>query len=135
MPRPALVLLVDDDADFLEMERAIFEAEGYRVASCPDPGAALRLLESAAADELPGLVVCDLMMSALDSGFSFAAALKADARWSGIPVIIVSAIAGQKGFDFHPRTAEDLAAMHADAFFDKPVQPPALVAKVKELLR
>jgi DNA-binding response OmpR family regulator len=31
-------------------------------------------------------------------------------------------------------TAEDLAAMHADAYFDKPVPPQALLAKVQELL-
>ena len=49
-------------------------------------------------------------------------------------MIIVSAVASQKGFDFQPRTAADLAAMGADAFFDKPVAPQVLLAKVKELL-
>ena len=74
------------------------------------------------------------MMSALDSGFTFARALKADPRLAGLPVIIVSAVSSQKGFDFSPRTADDLAAMGADAFFDKPVAPEALLDKVKELL-
>ncbi len=134
MPAPARVLLVDDDPDFLEMERAIFEGEGYEVTGFSDPKAALAALEAAAEAERPGLVVCDLMMRALDSGFSFAGALKADQRFCRIPIIIVSAIASQKGFDFHPRTAEDLAAMHAEAFFDKPVQPRALIARAQELL-
>jgi hypothetical protein len=43
-------------------------------------------------------------------------------------------VASQKGFDFRPRSPADLAAMHADAFFDKPVDPAALLAKVEELL-
>lgn len=130
-----LVYLVDDDADFLELERSIFEARGCRVTAFSDPQAVMRALEAAGPADRPGLVVCDLMMSALDSGFSLARAVKNDAGSRGIPVIIVSAIASQKGFDFRPRTAEDLAAMNADAFFDKPVQPQALLARAEELLR
>jgi CheY-like chemotaxis protein len=132
--RGALIILLDDDADFLELERKIFEARGHEVTSFSDPQAALTALASGLAAGRPALIVCDLMMAALDSGFSFARAVKADLRLRGIPIIIVSAIASQKGFDFHPRTAEDLAAMNADAFFDKPVQPQALLAKAEELL-
>ena len=51
-----------------------------------------------------------------------------------MPVILVTAVSVQRGFDFRPRGAADLAAMHADAYFDKPVDPAALTAKVAELL-
>jgi CheY-like chemotaxis protein len=80
-------------------------------------------------------VVTDLMMKALDSGFSFARTLKSDPRFATIPVVIVTAVSSQKGFDFHPKSPADLKAMNADAFFDKPVSPEALLAKVKELLK
>ena len=132
-PRDALVLLLDDDADFLDLERRIFEEGGYAVACHSDPQSALAALGATR----PGrrvLVVCDLMMRALDAGFSFARTVKTDGRFADVPVVIVSAISSQKGFDFHPRTPADLAAMHADAFFDKPVQPRALLAKAAELL-
>ncbi len=128
------ILLVDDDKDFLEMERRILESRGYRVACFSDTQAALAALNAGPQPVKPALVVTDLMMTALDSGFTFARALKADPRTAGLPVIIVSAVSSQKGFDFRPRTAADLAAMDADAFFDKPVAPEALLAKVKELL-
>ena len=49
-------------------------------------------------------------------------------------MILVTAAASQRGFDFSPRGREDLAAMNADAFFDKPVAPRPLIAKVQELL-
>jgi CheY-like chemotaxis protein len=130
----AMIFLVDDDADFLEMERNIFEARGYTVSCFCDPRTALAALEATATGERPALVVCDLMMSTLDSGFFLSRTLKSNPLFNGIPVIIVSAVASQKGFDFHPRTAEDLAAMHADAFFDKPVKPQELLAKAEELL-
>ncbi len=128
-----LIVLVDDDRDFLDLERRIVESGGYRAASYSDPRAALAAMTDPA--DRPALLITDLMMSALDAGFSLARAVKADPRCAGIPVIIVSAVANQKGFDFHPRSAADLAAMSADAYFDKPVSPPVLLARVKELLR
>jgi CheY-like chemotaxis protein len=134
MAKPATILLVDDDKDFLELERRILESRGYKVISFSDTQAALDALGAAGPAETPVLVVTDLMMKALDSGFTFARALKADPRTAALPVIIVSAVSSQKGFDFRPRTDSDLAAMGANAFFDKPVAPEALLAKVKELL-
>jgi two-component system alkaline phosphatase synthesis response regulator PhoP len=123
-----LILLVDDDRDFLEQNRGVLAAAGYRVSCFSDPQEALRAAEG----ERPDLVISDLMMKALDSGFSLARELKS--RWAGIPVILVTAAASQRGFNFSPRGREDLAAMNAEAFFDKPVDPAALIAKVKELL-
>ena len=125
---PRSILLVDDDRDFLEMNRGVLEARGYRVRCASDPKAAL----VAAAAERPDLVVTDLMMDRLDAGFSLARGLKE--RFPGLPVILVTAVSVQRGYDFRPRGEPDLAAMHADAYFDKPVEPGALTAKVAELL-
>ena len=130
----ARIFIVDDDPDFLELQERILSSQGYQVTSFADPEKALAALRGAEPAALPGLVVTDLMMSALDSGFSLARAMKAEPRLSKIPVIIVSAVSRQKGFDFHPRSAADLAAMNAEAFFDKPVSPQAFLARVKELL-
>jgi chemosensory pili system protein ChpA (sensor histidine kinase/response regulator) len=128
------IFIVDDDRDFLELQERILTSQGYRVTCFSNPDAALAALRAADPAGLPGLLVTDLMMSALDSGFSLARAMKADPRLARIPVIIVSAVASQKGFDFRPRTAADLQAMHAEAFFDKPVSPQAFLARVQELL-
>jgi len=131
MPEPPpLILLVDDDLDFVEMNRRVLEAVGYRARAAHDPDEALKHM---AADP-PDLVVTDLMMKDLDSGFAFSRRIKQDPRLAHVPVIIVTSVSIQLGFDFHPRTPDDLAAMHADAFFDKPVAPRVLLEKVKELL-
>ncbi len=124
-----LILLVDDDPDFLEQNRGVLAACGFRVSCFSDPQEAL----AAAGRERPDLAISDLMMKALDSGFSLARELKA--RYPGLPVILVTAASSQRGFNFSPRGPEDLAAMKAEAFFDKPVSPAALIAKVRELLR
>jgi two-component system response regulator GlrR len=122
------ILLVDDDRDFLEMNRSVLEARGYRVRCAADPRTAL----AAAQSERPDLVVTDLMMDRLDAGFSLARSLKE--RFADLPIVLVTAASVQRGFDFRPRGAVDLAAMHADAYFDKPVDPVALMARIAELL-
>jgi CheY-like chemotaxis protein len=134
MPAPPIIVLVDDDRDFLEMNASILSSRGYTVRGFANPGEALAAIRAAGPDGRPSLVITDLMMSALDSGFSLARALHTDPLFAGVPIIIISAVASQKGFDFRPRTPADLAAMHADAFFDKPVDPARLLAKVEELL-
>ncbi len=129
-----LVFLVDDDRDFLEMERTILTAGGYRTRCFSGSGEAYAALVAATGTERPALLVTDLMMKSLDAGFTFARMVRADPRLADIPLIIVSAVASQKGFDFRPRTSDDLHAMHAEAFFDKPVPPAEFLARVKELV-
>jgi CheY-like chemotaxis protein len=126
------IFLVDDDRDFLELERRILASSGCAILCFSDPQAALAAMNGG---DRPALIVTDLMMKSLDAGFTFARTVKADPRFANVSVIIVSAVASQKGFDFRPASHEDLAAMDADAFFDKPAPPEALLAKVRELLR
>ena len=127
---PALVMVVDDDLDFLEICRHVLQAGGYRVACVAEPDEALKQM----AVETPALVISDLMMKTLDAGFLFVKQLRDDARFRALPVIIMTGVAGRRGYDFQPRTAEDLAAMRVDAFLTKPITPDKLLAKVRELV-
>lgn len=124
------LLLVDDDPDFLKMYKQILEAKGLRVFCCSDPKEALEWMEK----EKPNLVITDLMMKTLDSGFSFSRKIKEDPRFSNIPVLIVTAVGSTRGFDFNPRTPGELEAMYADAYFEKPVSPEVFLEKIEELL-
>jgi CheY-like chemotaxis protein len=125
-----LVMIVDDDLDFLEICRHVLEAGGYRVVCVAEPEEALRQM----AAEKPGLVISDLMMKTLDAGFLFVKQLRDDARYRTLPVIIMTGVASQRGYDFAPRTAEDLAALRVDAFLSKPATPEKLLAKVREFV-
>ena len=125
-----LVMVVDDDLDFLEICRHVLESGGYRVACCTDADVALKQMAS----EKPDLVISDLMMKSLDAGFLFVKEVRDDARFRTLPAIIISGVGSQRGYDFAPRTAEDLAAMRVDAFLTKPITPDKLLAKVRELV-
>ena len=130
MTIPALILIVDDDYDFLELNRMILERAGYRVISAAEPQQALAKM----AAEKPDLVISDLMMTSLDSGFSFARAIKEDLAYAGIPVIITTSVSSALGLDFRPRSEVDMVEMHIDAYFDKPLDSTRLLSKIAELL-
>jgi CheY-like chemotaxis protein len=126
----ALILIVDDDFDFLEINRIILEGAGHRVATATNPAEALTRIDA----ETPDLVITDLMMTSIDAGFAFSAQLKGDPRTADVPIIISTSVSSALGLNFRPDSAEDLAKMNVDAYFDKPIDAQALVAKVAELL-
>jgi len=125
-----LILIVDDDYDFLEINRHILEKAGFRVATASSPAQAMERIGA----ERPDLVITDLMMSEVDSGFSLSRLLRDDPATSGVPIIMSTSVTTALGLDFTPHSAADLASMKVDAYFDKPLDPAALVAKVRELL-
>jgi len=128
--QPPLVLVVDDDQDFLEMTRAVLETGGYRVACALDRKAALKILVS----DRPHLVITDLMMQSKGAGFLLSQKIKETSPCHDVPVIIMTAAGSRVGYDFAPRNAGELAAMHAGAFIEKPWSPEDLLAKVADLL-
>ena len=126
----ALILIVDDDYDFLEINRMILERAGYRVVTAAEPKQALARMEH----ERPDLVITDLMMTSIDSGFYFARTIKEDPRFTGIPVIIATSVTSALGLDFRPRSDAERAQMYVDAYFDKPLEAKKLLATIAGLL-
>ena len=125
-----LILIVDDDFDFLEINRIILEGAGHRVVTATNPDEARERI----ATQVPDLIITDLMMDSLDAGFAFSASLKDDPRTAEVPIIISTSVTSALGLDFRPRSAEDMQKMRVDAYFDKPIDGRALLAKVAELL-
>lgn len=131
LPRAPMIMLVDDDVDFLDLNAQVLKQAGYRVVCFANRNEAFESLTR----ERPALIITDLMMESLDTGFTFSRQMREDPKLRDIPIIIVTAVGSQLGFDFRPRTKDDLSAMRADAFFEKPVAPKRLLAKIDELLR
>jgi len=80
------VLVVDDDPDFRDLARRMLEREGYTVVEAENGCAALDRLR----DTVPGVVLLDLMMPEMD-GFDFVAAVRADAAWRSVPIVVITA--------------------------------------------
>jgi CheY-like chemotaxis protein len=125
-----LILIVDDDYDFLELNRIVLEGAGYRVVTATNPDEAATRIEAAR----PDLIITDLMMTSVDAGFALSASLRDDPRTADVPIILSTSVSSQLGLDFRPRSAEDLEKMKIDAYFDKPIDAQALLVKIEELL-
>ena len=112
------VLWADDNADMRDYVQRLL-AERYDVIAVPDGRAAL----SAAQEKHPDLVLTDVMMPGLD-GFGLLRELRADARTRTIPVILLSARAGEES------AVEGLDA-GADDYLAKPFSAQELLARVR----
>ncbi|HEY0601394.1 MAG TPA: ATP-binding protein [Herpetosiphonaceae bacterium] len=119
------ILLADDNADMREYVARLLSAH-YAVVAVPDGEAALQ----AAREQLPDLILSDIMMPRLD-GIGLLAQLRADPGTRTIPVILLSARAGDEARAAGIETG-------ADDYLIKPFAARELLARVKthlELVR
>ncbi|TMJ41586.1 MAG: response regulator [Alphaproteobacteria bacterium] len=84
--RATRVLLVEDDADQRERMRAWLTGEHWAVQEAANGREALARVQA----DKPDVILLDLMMPEMD-GFAVVAALQKEARWSDIPVIVITA--------------------------------------------
>lgn len=115
------VLVVDDNADMRSYLNRLLSVS-YQVLFAADGAAALAL----ARDTRPDLIISDVMMPALD-GFALLKALRADQTTAAIPVILLSARAGEEA------TLEGLQA-GANDYLVKPFSPREVLARVQAQL-
>ncbi len=115
------VLLADDNADMLRHVTGILEST-FEVVAVTDGALAL---EAALANR-PDLVITDVMMPQLD-GFALLAAMRSDERTRTIPVIMLSARAGEAA-------SIDGIDAGVDDYIVKPFSPRELVARVSRSL-
>ena len=117
------VLVIEDEADILELMVYNLQREGYEVAGIPNGEDGLRRARA----ELPDLILLDLMLPGLP-GVEVCRRLKADPATRGISVIMVTA----KG---EPDDVVSGLEAGADDYVPKPFSPRVLLARVKAVMR
>lgn len=122
--RPAsekTLLVVEDNHSIRRFIRNIFEQE-YHILEAADGHEALEIVD----EELPDLIISDLMMPGMD-GLTLCQQIRSAERTSHLPLIILTArtstVYEVDGFD-----------SGADAYVTKPFRPAVLKAKVKALI-
>ena len=119
---PAHILLADDNADMRDYMRRLLNQQ-YEVEVVSDGVAALAAIRQ----QMPDLVLTDVMMPRLD-GFGLLQALRANPDTHQIPIILLSARAGEES------RIEGLAA-GADDYLIKPFSARELLARVEATLK
>ena len=123
MHNPPRILIVDDNETNRDILATRLAAHGYQLTQAADGEEALM----AAREQLPDLILLDVMMPKLD-GFEVCRRLKADASLPFTPIILVTAKADSKDIVMGLEAG-------ADEYLTKPIDQLALVARVKSVLR
>jgi DNA-binding response OmpR family regulator len=120
--RPARVLVVDDDANLLEMLQEILTEEHYDVVTARDGREALATVYR----ERPDLILTDLHMPEMD-GLQLLHRLRGDLSTCQIPVVFLTVI------DSIDAEAQALD-LGADDYITKPVERGRLLSRVRRAL-
>ncbi|ODH03212.1 histidine kinase [Nostoc sp. KVJ20] len=121
-PSRARILLADDNADMRDYVKRLL-SQHYEVESVSDGLTALNSVRG----RVPDLVLTDVMMPGLD-GFGLLQELRSDPQMQKIPIILLSARAGEEA------RVEGLEA-GADDYLIKPFSARELLARVEAALK
>jgi two-component system alkaline phosphatase synthesis response regulator PhoP len=118
------ILVVDDEAQIVEIVGDYLKQAGYRVLSAGDGQTALTL----ARHERPDLVVLDLMLPGGLDGLEVCRRLRRDQGLADVPIIMLTACVEEM---------DRLIGLElgADDYITKPFSPREVVARVRAVLR
>ena len=117
------ILLVDDDADILEIVGFNLQAENYQVFTAKNGKEAITIAKK----ENPNLVILDVMMPEMD-GIETCENMRKLPELNSTIITFLTA----RGEDYSQVAGFDVGA---DDYITKPIKPKLLVSKVKALLR
>ena len=118
-----VILLVEDEAPIRDMLRFALSRASMEMLEAADVPAARRVLEQ----RRPDLILLDWMLPE-ESGLILLQELRKDPQRRDIPVIMLTAVAGEE---------QKITGLEhgADDYVTKPFSPPELMARIKAVLR
>lgn len=118
------VAAVDDDETILEIYETGLASAGFEIRSFSDPKKAREFFSSAKPEEIPDVILMDIMMPGVD-GISLMGDIRGKDVAAHIPIIAVSGLNDAA-------TLNDALLFGAMDYMVKPFELDALVAKIKK---
>ena len=117
------ILVIDDDNSIVELIKVNLELQGHLVIAANEALTGIALAQQ----ELPDLIILDLMMPGVD-GFTAAQRLRQNDATKTIPILMLTALS---------RTEDKVSGFNAgaDDYLTKPFELPELYVRVRALLR
>ena len=124
-----IVLIVDDDMDYLFQMKMKVERFGFEVITADGQREGEKVIGSMK----PDLAIFDLMMENEDSGFILSYKLKK--KYPEVPVILATAVTAETGMGFDLSEESNREWIRADLFLDKGIRADQLEKEIKKLLK
>jgi len=116
------ILVIEDDANIRESLVELLEMKSFDLISAENGIDGLKLAQ----DNLPDLIVCDVMMPGMN-GYEVVEAIRKDSRMKNLPFIFLSAKAMEADIDYGKK-------LGANSYLTKPFRAQDLFSVVDELL-
>jgi DNA-binding response OmpR family regulator len=121
------VLIIDDDADFLEAVGLYLESHDFEVITASNDRDGLQRGRA----ERPDVILLDVVMEERTEGFFTLQQMRRTAELERTPIFVVSSIySAVPGFSITP----EKSWLRHDDFIAKPVDLPALVERIRKRL-
>jgi chemosensory pili system protein ChpA (sensor histidine kinase/response regulator) len=117
-PTQIAVMVVDDSLTVRKFTGRLLERQGYRVLTARDGVEAMEQLQT----ETPAVMLVDIEMPRMD-GFDLTRKIRAEARFAGIPIIMITSRAAEK----HEQYAREIGVDH---YLGKPFQEDELLGRI-----
>ncbi len=124
-----LILIADDDQDYLEQTQFHVENFGFETITASSQKECEKLIETTK----PDLAIFDLMMENDDSGFILSYKMKK--KYPDVPIILATAVSSATGYIFEPENETDKSWIKADKYMEKGIRPDQLHREINKLLK
>jgi len=122
------ILIIDDDADFIESAQALLEANNYIIGSS-DTG---KQGFDKAKTDLPDLIILDVMITDASEGLDIALQLEADPTTTNIPIVILTGI--RKAKHLLESYAPQEKWRNVKAVLEKPLKPEEILTTLNNII-
>jgi CheY-like chemotaxis protein len=129
MEKNVKIVMIDDNPDFLFTMETFLKKNDFEVLTAEDGQKGLELIRK----ERPDVVLLDIMMETLFSGFEVCKALRSDGDLEDIPIIGISAMGEE--LDINYSQWPDYDYFRPDAFLDKPIDKQRLLRMIPEVIQ
>jgi len=124
-----LILIADDDSDYLFQMKMHVESFGFEVITASSQKETEYIIEKTK----PDLAIIDLMMEKDDSGFVLCYKIKR--MYPDVPIILATAVAAETGLSFGLNTNTDKQWIKADVYLEKGIRKDQLQKEINKLLK
>lgn len=123
------ILIIDDDPDFVEVAKVILETKQYNVLAAYSPAEGWAKM----VELKPDAIILDVMMGKGAEGFIFARKMRKDPQFDKIPILMLTSMREQTGFDIPGQRIHE-KFLPVDDYIEKGVEPQVLLDKIAQQL-